>query len=127
VDFSYAGYMGGGIVLPHVLTTLTVAPSGQDDTAAIQRAIDQVSSLPIKNGFRGVVTLTPGVFLCKGTLNITASGVILRGNEPLSGGTTLKLTGDPHIAIAIAGKEEIQALGRTSSNRMFLPAHNLSR
>ena len=111
VDFSYAGYMGGGVSWPHVPMTRTLSPSGTDDTAAIQRAIDEVSALPLRNGVRGAVVLTPGTFLCNETLNITASGVVLRGGGSLAGGTTLKLTGEPHTAIAISGKQEIQTLG----------------
>jgi len=111
VDFSYAGYMGGGISLPRVSSVQTVVPSGGDDTAAIQRAIDQVSSLPLRDGFRGAVVLAPGTFVCSSTLNINASGVVLRGSGPLSGGTTLRLTGQPRAAIAVSGKEEIQVVG----------------
>jgi hypothetical protein len=111
VDFSYAGYMGGGISIPRLPSLQTVVPSGADDTATIQHAIDQVSSMPLKDGFRGAVVLAPGTFLCSTLLNINASGVVLRGNGPLSGGTTIKLTGQPHVAVEISGKEEIQALG----------------
>jgi hypothetical protein len=111
VDFSYAGYMGGGVVLPRLPSVQTVVPSGADDTAAIQHAIDQVSSLPLKDGFRGAVLLAQGTFLCSAPLNITASGVVLRGSGPLSAGTTLKLTGQPHVGIEIAGKEDVQVLG----------------
>jgi len=111
VDFSYAGYMGGGISLPRLPAMRTVVPSGGDDTSAIQRAIDQVSSLPAKNGFRGAVVLAPGTFLCSASLNINASGVVLRGSGPLSGGTTIRLTGEPHVAIAVSGKAEVQVLG----------------
>jgi hypothetical protein len=111
VDFSYAGYMGGGVLLPRVSAVLTVKPSGADDTVAIQHALDQVSSMPPKDGFRGAVLLAPGTFSCSATLHITASGVVLRGSGPLNGGSTLKLTGEPHVAIAISGNEEIQDLG----------------
>jgi hypothetical protein len=111
VDFSYAGYMGGGVPLPRVPQAVTLAPSGGDDTAAIQKAIDQVSAMPLKNGFRGAVVLAQGTFLCSGTLNINASGVVLRGNGPVTGATTLKETGDPHVAIVVAGKEEIHTAG----------------
>src|SRR3989339_575299 len=55
MDFSYAGYGGGGVALPNVPTVVTVEATGQDDTAAIQTAIDRVSSLPLQNGFRGAV------------------------------------------------------------------------
>ena len=103
VDFSYAGYMGGGVVLPRVPVALTVQPSGGEDTAAIQHAIDLVSVMPIKDHWHGAVLLAPGVFQCSGALNITTSGVVLRGSGTGDNGTILKLTGDPHVAIAIAG------------------------
>jgi hypothetical protein len=80
VDFSYAGYMGGGVPLPSRLAIeRTVEPTGGDDTAAIQKAIDEVSAMPSKDGIRGVVLLKPGTFLCSQTLNIQASGVICMG------------------------------------------------
>ena len=82
-----------------------------DDTAMIQRAIDEVSALPLTNGLRGAVILKPGTYLCSETLNINASGVVLRGSGALEGGTTLRMTGEPHVAIAIAGKQNIQVLG----------------
>jgi len=108
-DFSYAGYMAGGVPLPRVAAVRTIAPSGGDDTAAIQCAIDEVSALPLENGFRGAIRLGPGTFLSSGTLNITASGVVLRGSGPAA--TTLKLTGAPHTAIAITGDQKAAAIG----------------
>jgi hypothetical protein len=111
-DFSYAGYMGGGVPMPRVPAAGPfVTPSGGDDTAAIQHAIDQVSALPLKNGFRGAVVLAAGTFSCSTPLNINASGVVLRGAGPTPKDTILKLTGDPHVGIEIAGKEEIQNVG----------------
>lgn len=111
VDFSYAGYMGGGVALPQVPVAQTVAPSRSDDSVAIQAAIDAVSAMPLKNGFRGAVLLGPGTFQCSRTPTIAASGVVLRGSGPTEGGTTLKLTGDPHVAISIGEKETIQMVG----------------
>src|SRR5262245_59083927 len=59
MDFSIAGYKGGGVVLPVAPVSQTVSPSGADDTAAIQAAIDAVSSRsPDANGFRGAVLLS---------------------------------------------------------------------
>ncbi len=111
IDFSYAGYMAGGVPLPSVPTVLKLAPSGTDDSVAIQHAIDQVSLMPLRNGFRGAVVLAPGTFICSKALSITTSGVVLRGSGPLAGGTTLKLTGEPHAAITVAGKEEVHSVG----------------
>jgi len=112
VDFSYAGYMGGGVPLPsRIPIKRKLAPSGGDDTAEIQRAIDEVSSMPITNGIRGAIVLAPGTFLCSAALKIAASGVVLHGGGPIADGTTLKLTGEPHAAVTISGKQEIQVLG----------------
>lgn len=111
VDFSYAGYRGGGVALPHVPVVRTVAPSGGDDTAAIQHAIDEVSALPAKDGFRGALLLSPGAFQLSGTLNINVSGVVLHGSGTAASGTTLNLTGEPHAAIAITGSQKAKALG----------------
>jgi hypothetical protein len=103
MDFSYAGYRGGGVKLPDVAMQRTVEPSGEDDTARIQAALDDVSALPLKDGFRGAVCLAPGTFLCAGTLRIAASGVVLRGcGSGPDRRTTIKLTGRPHNGITVA-------------------------
>jgi hypothetical protein len=49
MDFSYAGYMGGGVALPIVPVKVMVKPSGEkDDTKTIQAAIDEVALMPCK-------------------------------------------------------------------------------
>jgi hypothetical protein len=112
-DFSYAGYMGGGVALPNLDVKAHVdSPSGGDDTAAIQQAIDTVSALPLVNGQRGAVLLGDGTFQCNGTLTINASGVVLRGSGLTS--TALSLTGDPHPAIKIAGDGKAHLIGGES-------------
>ena len=105
MDFSHAGYMGGGVKLLDVPVEKTVKPTGGDDTATIQAAIDAVAVLPLKDGFRGTVLLAPGTYTCAGTVRIAASGVVLRGNGS-TGETrsTLKLTEKPHNAITVGGK-----------------------
>ncbi|MGB7188630.1 MAG: hypothetical protein WBD10_00705 [Acidobacteriaceae bacterium] len=108
-DFSYAGYMGGGVPLPSVPVVRRVKPSGGDDTAAIQSAIDAVSALPLRGQFRGTVLLEPGTFQCGKTLRITASGVVLRGSG--ASASTLRLTGEPHLAISISGDRTEQVSG----------------
>src|SRR5665213_525662 len=75
-DFSYAGYMGGGVRLPVVPVKRTLTPTGGDDTVTIQAAIDEVSRLMLVDGFRGAVVLAPGHFHCSKTLNLTVSGVV---------------------------------------------------
>jgi hypothetical protein len=107
LDFSYAGYMGGGVPLPDVPVKKTIAPTGgADDTAAIQAAIDEVAMLPLDDkGFRGAVLLGPGTFTCADTIAIAASGVVLRGSgsgaDSAGARTTIKLVGTPRLAIAV--------------------------
>src|SRR5438876_4950921 len=81
MDFSFAGYMGGGVALPDVAVVKTIKPSGgEDDTETIQKAIDEVGAMPMKDGFRGAVVLSAGTFTCAQTITISASGVVLRGS-----------------------------------------------
>jgi len=88
-DFSRAGYQGGGVAIPFVRAKLTLAPSGGDDTIAIQNAIDTVSALPVEpTGFRGAVVLTEGEFQVSSTLAITVGGVVVRGAGQQDGGGT---------------------------------------
>ncbi len=104
MNFSTAGYMGGGVALPDVPVKVTVKPSdGDDDTAAIQAAIDLVSAMKPEGNFRGSVLLAPGVFTCARTITIAASGVVLRGSGSGANGTTIKMTGGRHSAITIGG------------------------
>jgi hypothetical protein len=56
MDFSHAGYKGGGVRIPDVRVVRTVKAITGDNTAQIQAAIDEVSKLePDTNGFRGAV------------------------------------------------------------------------
>lgn len=111
LDFSYAGYMGGGVAIPKVAVQQTVKPSGGDDTKAIQDAIDAVSKLPITSGVRGAVLLSPGTFEVAGALSIGASGVVLRGSGSGSSGTTLHVTGAPRTVLHIGGSGSWKTVG----------------
>jgi hypothetical protein len=80
-DFSNAGYMGGGVALPHIPAAETVWAVEGDASAMIQAAIDRVSALPLdQHGFRGAVQLMHGCYQLHTPLKITASGVVLRGS-----------------------------------------------
>jgi hypothetical protein len=122
-DFSSAGYEGGGVALPDVPAKRTVRPSGKDDTDAIQSAIDAVSALPFVDGFRGAVELAPGTFHCARTLSITASGVVLRGAGDGKSGTTIEMTGSPHLAMRITGHlEQTDTGASTFITDAYVPA-----
>ena len=98
MDFSTAGYRGGGVPLPDVPVKKTIQPDGApDDTAMIQAAIDEVSALPLENGFRGALVLAPGTYTCSNALVISASGVVLRGSG--TNDSTILMAGGRHVAI----------------------------
>lgn len=127
VDFSYAGYMGGGVAIPSLPVKQTVKPSGGDDCAAIQKAIDEVSAMPRTSGVRGAVLLAPGHFHCSETLTIAASGVVLRGSGTSDAGTEIEMTGGPHLAFSIAGKSSIvPASTPTPVTDAYIPAGAMS-
>lgn len=95
IDYSDAGYMGGGVELPDVPVKVTLFPAAEgDDTARIQEAINTVSSLPLSSdGFRGTVLLSNGTYRVGSKLVIRSSGVVLRGEGQGVDGTILYATG----------------------------------
>ena len=111
MDFSHAGYMGGGVTIPSVPVKVTLSPSQGDNTDAIQNAIDEVSKLKMVSGFRGAVLLKPGSYDCERTLKINASGVVLRGSGSGSDGSILNLTGKPHNCIEVKGAVSSRLIG----------------
>jgi len=111
MDFSHAGYMGGGVSIPLVPVKITLSPSAGDNTDAIQKAIDEVSNMKMINGFRGAVLLTPGSYDCERTLKINASGVVLRGSGSGSDGSILNLTGKPHNCVEVRGAVSSKLIG----------------
>ena len=117
LDFSYAGYMAGGVALPDLPVKKTLSPSGGDDTASIQAALDQPDGVP------GAIVLSSGRFHVKSTLKITKSGVVLRGEN----GAIIEMTGDPHLAFSIAGASKITPLGSpVSVADAYVPAGTMT-
>ena len=116
MDFSHAGYKGGGVPLPTVRVARTLTPGPGDNTSRIQGAIDEVSALPLdQDGFRGAIVLMPGAYDVAGALTIAASGVILRGSGSGDGGTTIRISGPPHRFLDIGGKGSWQAEGKPAT------------
>jgi hypothetical protein len=95
MDFSYAGYGGGGMRIPSPAAAVRVAPAEGDSTARIQAAIDEAAAKA-----PAAVLLAAGDYEVAGTVAITASGVVLRGES----GTVVRLTGAPHRFLDIRGK-----------------------
>jgi hypothetical protein len=90
MDFSSAGYRAGGVKLPSTIAAQRLTPAAGDSTARIQAALDNA---------RGAVVLAPGEYEIAGTLSITRSGVVLRGER----GAVIRLTGKPHRFLEIHG------------------------
>lgn len=108
LDFSHCGYGGGGVRIPEAIVKLTLQPmpGTADDTKRIQRALDELARLPRgSDGLRGALLLTRGVYRIGGTLRLTASGMVLRGEGSGVDGTVLLGTGaQQRNLIAIGGK-----------------------
>ena len=111
MDFSYAGYMGGGVSIPDVKVKITLSSVDGDNTDAIQNAINEVSKMPLVNGSRGAVVLNAGTYNCERVLNINASGVVLRGSGPGEKGTIINMTGKPHLCISARGNVTSKLIG----------------
>ncbi len=95
IDFSRAGYGGGGVAIPWVPVAVTLDPidGDGDDRARIQEAIDTISALPLSPaGFRGTLLLRAGSYNVSRTLRITSSGVVIRGEGQGSDGTVINFT-----------------------------------
>jgi hypothetical protein len=127
LDFSYAGYMGGGVQIPNVPVKKAVSPSGADDSAAIQGAIDEVSQRPLVDGFRGAVLLTAGHFRVSSPVTIAANGIVVRGSGAGENETVIEMTGDPHMAFLLAGEIKIAPIGAsTTIADAYVPAGAMS-
>jgi hypothetical protein len=126
MDFSAAGYRGGGVAIPDVPVQQTVGPSGgADDTAAIQAAIDAVAKRPLTGGLRGAVLLMPGVYKVSGSIRIDAAGVVLRGSGSGAGGTEIQITGPSHNLfnlIGPSGQRQIPASPVASITDAYVPS-----
>jgi hypothetical protein len=126
LDFSYAGYMGGGIALPRADLVSTLEPSGSDDTAAIQAALDAVAKRALAGGLRGAVALSAGTFKVLGTVHIDASGVVLRGAGSGKGGTEIELSGTPHQFLVAAGTGAWKTSGMVHVTDAYVPSGSAS-
>lgn len=127
MDFSYAGYMGGGVAIPTVPAKIIISPSEGDNSNLIQQAIDQVSAMTLMNGIRGAVLLKPGIYNCERPITISESGVVLQGSGSGENGSIINMTGAPHACIVIKGNVTIKATNTsTTIADQYVPSGSLS-
>lgn len=92
IDYSHAGYRGGGAAIANVPVRIVLSPSddpASDDTERIQRAVDMLGRIPADaDGFRGAVLLRAGTYRIGKPIRLAQSGVVIRGE------------GDGHAAIS---------------------------
>lgn len=103
IDYSYAGYEGGGVAFPTNLAVQTnLNAMAGDNTANIQNALNYVGGLtPDVNGFRGVVLLNSGTYKMDGMLTFDDNnGVVLRGSGT---NTILMFYGTSGTSITLSG------------------------
>ena len=122
LDFSHAGYGGGGVAIPTAPVVITVAPSGGDDTDAIQGAIDAVGARPLSAGLRGAVLLQAGRYTVTRTLRIATSGVVLRGSGSGPDGTVLEAAGSPRQFFEVRGSGSWSTSHATNVVDAYVPA-----
>jgi hypothetical protein len=128
MDFSHAGYRGGGVALPSAPVRVTLSPnSSGDDTSRIQSAINQVAGMAADGqGIRGAVLLQAGTYRLSGTLTIGASGVVLRGSGSGTSGTVINLTGSAHTFLNVAGSGTWSQTGAVSITGSYVPSGSRS-
>ena len=127
-DFSRVGYYGGDKEIPIVPVVKTISPAPEGNSEQIiQSAIDEVSKLTLNaNGFRGAILLKKGVYKIPGTIKISQSGVILRGE---GNDTKLIATGEGQralIAVSGSGKEEADESSRVKITDAYVPVGSFS-
>lgn len=79
-DFSRVGYHQGDKEISKVKVVKVLSANGKNDQQQIQEAINELSKLPLDvMGFRGAILLKSGTYEIPGSININASGIVLRG------------------------------------------------
>ncbi len=82
-DFSSVGYAEGNAISNtsvKVVDTMSPSGNGLDDTIKLQEKINKISSLPLE--LRGAILLSSGSFNINGTINISSTGIVIRGSGP---------------------------------------------
>ncbi len=94
LGFELSGYGGGNVPFSQVPVVWQIKPSGSDDTALLQAAIDDLSARSRATpNFQGALALLPGTFRVEGQLRVEASGIVIRGSRDKRHPTRIIATG----------------------------------
>ena len=78
-DFSGVGYQNSEKAIPFVPVVKTVNAVAGDNVANVQNAINEVAAMPLLNGIRGAILFKAGTYAMNKAINVSASGIVLRG------------------------------------------------
>ena len=78
-DFSGVGYKNSEVSIPYVPVVKIVTAVVGDNVSNVQGAINAVAAMPLVNGIRGAILFKAGTYEMNATINIAASGIVLRG------------------------------------------------
>ncbi|HEY4787260.1 MAG TPA: hypothetical protein VIH57_14475 [Bacteroidales bacterium] len=125
-DFSRVGYHSGDKDIPDVpVVKILNAPVRGEGQTLIQKAIDEVAQMPINSeGFRGAILLKKGIYNVPGTLNISSSGIVLRGEGDSDNGTVIIASGTGQrnlLMISGSGNRKEETETRTRITDSYVP------
>lgn len=106
IDFSHAGYRGGGVAAPVLPALIRVEPGEGDDTDRIMAALARAArTARDAEGRRGAVLLGAGEFQVEGQLRLDIDGLVLRGEGEQA--TVIVATGVDRRALVAVGKRGV--------------------
>ncbi|OAQ40776.1 hypothetical protein A5893_07510 [Pedobacter psychrophilus] len=106
-DFSYSGYMGGGVKINFPKVVKILSPLPGDNTINIQTALDSIGKLKAdENGIRGALLLRAGKYNLSESLVIKNSGVALIGEKGEARNTILIATTAKQYTLIKIGEQE---------------------
>lgn len=124
-DFSGVGYKNGEVAIPTVAVVKTVYPVAGDNLANIQNAINEVTAMPIgPDGFRGAILFKAGTYTVSDTIQIKASGIVLRGEgtDTLTGTHFYAPTLSQYTLFNFTGKGGLSTTGaKRSITNPYIP------
>ena len=125
-DFSRVGYASGEKEIPFVQAVEVLEPAPGDNRKRIQQAIDRIAARPLDtDGFRGALLLKRGTFNVNGSLVISHSGIVIRGEGADEDGTVIRETAGEKVNLfRFEGNGNIEPMINTLAeiSEDFVPA-----